>query len=49
MTEKEVILSIITRLQKKVYYLGDDAVEFDGWGESIIVRFDENGTVTDIN
>lgn len=48
MTEKEMILNIIDRLQRKIYYKDDSAVEFDGTHESIVVEFDEDGFVKDI-
>lgn len=48
MTEKEMILNIIDRLQRKIYYKDDNAVEFDGTHESIVIEFDEDGFVKDI-
>jgi hypothetical protein len=48
MTEREIMLNIIDRLQRKIYYKDDNCVEFDGIHESIIIEFDEDGFVKDI-
>lgn len=48
MTEKEMILNIVDRLQRKIYYKDDNAIEFNGTHESIIIEFDKNGFVKDI-
>jgi predicted nucleic-acid-binding Zn-ribbon protein len=47
MTEKEMILNILKRIQLKNYCAHDDFIEFSsGYGyETIMIDFDENGNV----
>ena len=49
MTEKEVILNVIERLGKDVLYNDNDAIEFRSFDGSILISFDDNGSVTDID
>lgn len=51
MSEKEIILNIFNRLklQDKINVYEDGVIEFfNGW-ESLIIEFDENGTVKEIH
>lgn len=50
MTEKEMILSILNRIQLKVNWQDDKCIEFEnGYGhEDILIDFDEYGNVTNI-
>ena len=47
MTEKEIILNILKRIQLKIHCIHDDFIEFsNGYGyETIMIDFDENGNV----
>ena len=49
MTEKEMILDIIERLDKNILYKDNDAVEFRSFDGSILIEFDNNGFVTSID
>lgn len=49
MTEKEMILNIVKRLEKDILYEDNNAVEFRSFGESILIEFDNNGFVTSID
>lgn len=49
MTEKEIILSIIDRLGKDIIYKNDNAIEFRSFDGSILIEFDDNGFITDID
>lgn len=49
MTERETIKNIIERLNMTIYQEDDDFIEFQsGMPESLIIEFDENGSVTAI-
>lgn len=51
MTEKEIILAIINRLglQNKIIQFEDGNIEFKSGWESIIVNFDDTGSVKSIH
>ena len=49
MTEKEIILTIIDRLGKDIIYKNDNAIEFSSFDGSILIEFDDNGFITDID
>lgn len=50
MTEREVIISILERIGKKIYYDNGFHIEFDnGIGyELVVIDFDDNGNITNI-
>ena len=50
MTEKEVIIVILERIGKKIYYDDGSHIEFDnGIGyELLIIEFDDKGNITNI-
>ena len=50
MTEKEIIISILNRIGKKIYYDDGLNIEFcNGFGyENLIITFDDTGKVIDI-
>ena len=50
MTEREIIISILERIGKKIYYDDGIHIEFDnGIGyELVVIDFDDNGNITDI-
>jgi hypothetical protein len=49
MTEREIILNIIDRLGKDIIYKNDNAIEFRSFDGSILIEFDDNGLITDID
>ena len=49
MTEKETILNIVNRLGKDILYKDDGAIEFRSFDGSILIRFDDDGFITDID
>lgn len=49
MTEREIILNIIDRLGKDIIYKNDNAIEFRSFDGSILIEFDDNGFITDID
>lgn len=49
MTEKEIILNIIDKLGKDIIYKDDNAIEFRSFDGSILIEFDDNGFITDID
>ena len=44
-----MILNIVNRLDKDILCEDDDAIEFRSFGGSILIRFDDNGFITDID
>ncbi len=50
MTEKEIIIGILERIGKKIYYDDGSHIEFhNGFGyENLIIEFDDIGNVTNI-
>lgn len=49
MNEREIILNIIDRLGKDIIYKNDNAIEFRSFDGSILIEFDDNGFITDID
>lgn len=50
MTEKDIIINILNRIQRKIYHEDSRSIEFANscLGEDINIEFDEDGNVTDI-
>ena len=50
MTEREMIINILNRLQLEIYYQDDSGIAFENGGgyEALQIEFNENGNVTDI-
>ena len=50
MTEKDIIINILSRIQRKIYYEDNLYIEFANscLGEDINIDFDEDGNVIDI-